>query len=110
LILLEHLGGAVGRVGQNETAFANRGAKYNVSVLSNWVDRDKDEKNIAWTRTFGDELKSFATGGAYVNYMADDESADNVRAAYEANFRRLVAVKRKYDPTNFFSGNQNIAP
>jgi FAD/FMN-containing dehydrogenase len=110
LILLEHLGGAVGRVGQNETAFANRGAKYNVSVLSNWVDRDNDEKNIAWTRTFGDELKSFATGGAYVNYMADDESADNVRAAYEANFRRLVAVKIKYDPTNFISGNQNIAP
>jgi hypothetical protein len=42
--------------------------------------------------------------------MASDESADNVRAAYEANFKRLVTVKRKYDPTNFFSGNQNIAP
>jgi hypothetical protein len=42
--------------------------------------------------------------------MADDEGADNVRAAYEANFQRLVEVKRKYDPTNFFSGNQNIAP
>jgi len=43
-------------------------------------------------------------------YMASDESAENVRAAYEANFQRLVAVKRKYDPINFFSGNQNIAP
>ena len=110
LILLEHLGSAVSRVGENETAFANRGAAYNVSVLSSWVDPAADERNIAWTRNFGDELRSFATGGAYVNYMAGDESAENVRGSYEANFQRLVAVKRKYDPTNFFSGNQNIAP
>lgn len=110
MILLEHLGGAVSRVGEHETAFANRGALYNASILSSWVDADDDEHNIAWTRAFGDELRSFATGGAYVNYMAGDESAENVRAAYEANFKRLVAVKRKYDPSNFFSGNQNIVP
>lgn len=110
LLLLEHLGGAVGRVGEHETAFANRGANYNVSVLSSWTDAADDAKNVPWTRKFGDELKSFSTGGAYVNYMAGDESAENVRAAYEANFQRLVAVKRKYDPENFFSGNQNIVP
>ena len=110
LILIEHLGGAVSRVGEQETAFANRGAQYNVSVLSSWVESSEDKRNIAWTRSFGDELRSFATGGAYVNYMASDESAASVRGAYEANFQRLVAVKRKYDPTNFFSGNQNIAP
>jgi FAD/FMN-containing dehydrogenase len=110
MLLLEHLGGAVGRVGATATAFSNREAEYNVSVLSSWVDRSEDEKNIAWTRKFGDELKAFATGGAYVNYMAGDESAANVRAAYEANFQRLVTVKRKYDPNNFFSGNQNIVP
>ena len=45
-----------------------------------------------------------------MNYMAGDESAEAVKSAYEANFQRLVAVKRKYDPDNFFSGNQNIAP
>jgi FAD/FMN-containing dehydrogenase len=110
LLLVEHMGGAVGRVDEHETAFANRAAKYNVSVLGSWLDASEDERYIAWTRNLGDELKSFATGGAYVNYMASDESADNVRAAYEANFKRLVTVKRKYDPTNFFSGNQNIAP
>lgn len=110
IILVEHLGGAVSRIGENETAFANRGADFNVSVLGSWLDANEDPDNIAWTRRFGDELKSFATGGAYVNYMAGDESAENVRAAYEANFQRLVAVKRKYDPTNFFSGNQNIVP
>jgi len=69
-----------------------------------------DEPNISWVRTFGDELKAFATGGAYVNYMASDESAGNVKAAYETNFKRLTEVKRKYDPTNFFNVNQNIVP
>jgi FAD/FMN-containing dehydrogenase len=110
LLLVEHLGGAVGRVGERDTAFSNREAKYNVSVFGTWLDASEDEKNIAWTRTFGDELKAFATGGAYVNYMASDESAESVRGAYEANFQRLVKIKRKYDPTNFFSSNQNIAP
>lgn len=110
MIAIEHLGGAVARVGEHETAFANRGANYNVSVFSTWVDPALDEKSIAWTRRFGDELRSFATGGAYVNYMAGDESPERVRAAYETNFKRLVEVKRKYDPDNFFSANQNIAP
>ena len=110
LILLEHMGGAVSAVGEHETAFAHRGASYNLSVLGVWKDARQNEKNIAWTRNFGDELRAFATGGSYVNYMADDESAERVKAAYEANFQQLVEVKRKYDPGNFFSGNQNIVP
>lgn len=110
LVLVEHMGGAVGRIGEHATAYSNRGASYNVSVMGSWGDASQDEKHIAWTRNFGDELKAFATGGAYVNYMASDESADNVRGAYATNFERLVEIKRKYDPDNFFSGNQNIAP
>ena len=109
LLLVEHMGGAIARVGQNETAFANRGANFNVSILSSWMDPADDERNIAWTRATGDELKSFSEGGAYVNYMADEDAA-NVRAAYEANFDRLVEVKRQYDPDNFFKANQNIRP
>jgi FAD/FMN-containing dehydrogenase len=42
--------------------------------------------------------------------MTEDEGAARVKATYEGNYQRLVAVKRKYDPSNFFSGNQNIAP
>lgn len=110
LLLIEHLGGAVGRVGNSETAFSNRDAKYNVSVFGTWLDASEDEHNIAWVRKFGDELKAFATGGAYVNYMAGDESAASIRASYEENFQRLIRIKRKYDPTNFFSANQNIVP
>ncbi|MBT8098164.1 MAG: FAD-binding oxidoreductase [Gammaproteobacteria bacterium] len=109
MMLLEHMGGAVGRVGPTDTAFSNRNAQYNASILSAWLDPSEDAANIAWTRSTGDKLKSFGTGGAYVNYMADEGEAA-VRAAYEINLERLIKVKRKYDPTNVFSANQNIEP
>ncbi|MEX2497124.1 MAG: FAD-binding oxidoreductase [Woeseia sp.] len=110
LILIEHMGGAVARVGDHETAFSNRAAKYNVSVMNGWSDAADDAANIGWTRSFGDQLKAYATGAGYVNYMMDDESAERVRATYQANLERLREVKRKYDPDNFFNVNQNIAP
>jgi FAD/FMN-containing dehydrogenase len=110
MLLFEHMQGAVARLGEQATAFSNRSAKYNFSVLSVWTDPADDDRNVTWTRAFGDAMKAFTTGAGYVNYMSDDESAQRVRATYQANYDRLVAVKRKYDPTNFFSGNQNIKP
>lgn len=110
MVFIENLGGAVARVGDHETAFSNRSALYNTSVFGTWVDAAEDEKNVAWTRSFGDELKKFATGAGYVNYMTDDEGAARIQATYEANLKRLRTVKKKYDPTNFFASNQNIAP
>jgi FAD/FMN-containing dehydrogenase len=109
MLLLEHMGGAVGRVGATDTAFSSRDAQYNVSILGTWSDPAADEANIAWARSTGKTLKTFGSGGGYVNYMADDGEAA-VRAAYEVNLERLIEVKRKYDPTNVFSANQNIAP
>jgi len=110
VLSFEHMEGAVGRVGVRDTAFANRDAKYNFSIFSAWTDRAEDNRYITWTRAFGDAMKALATGAGYVNYMTDDEGSARIRATYEINYDRLVAVKRKYDPTNFFSGNQNIAP
>jgi FAD/FMN-containing dehydrogenase len=109
LLLVEHMGGAVSRVGTNQSAFANRDAMYNLSLLGAWMDPAEDAKNIAWSRAVGDELRSFSSGGAYVNYMSDEDAAA-VKGAYEANYQRLVDIKRKYDPGNFWSGNHNIAP
>jgi FAD/FMN-containing dehydrogenase len=109
-LFFEHMEGAVGRVGQEDTAFSNRDAKFNFTILAGWSDAAEDEEYVTWTRSFGDAMKALATGAGYVNYMMDDEGSARVRATYETNFERLVAVKRKYDPTNFFIGNQNIAP
>jgi len=110
VLFFEHMKGAVGRVGVRDTAFSNRDAEYNFTIVSSWTDRAEDDRHITWTRAFGDAMKALATGAGYVNYMTDDEGSARIRAAYEINYDRLVAVKRKYDPTNFFSGNQNIAP
>lgn len=52
----KHLGGAVGRVGANDTAFSDRDAQYNASIFGAWTDADDDEPNISWVRTFGDEF------------------------------------------------------
>lgn len=109
MLLIEHMGGAIGRVGPTDTAFSGRNAQYNVSMLSAWLDASADDANIAWTRNTGNALKEYGTGGAYVNYMADEGEAA-VRAAYEVNLARLIEVKRKYDPDNVFSANHNIAP
>ncbi len=46
----------------------------------------------------------------YVNYVADDEGADHLRAAFGPNYERLVQVKRTYDPDNLFRLNHNIPP
>jgi len=110
MMLVEHLGGAISRVDEGETAYSHRGAQFNVSILSSWTDAAADDRYSAWTRSFGDELRSFSDGGAYVNYMAGDMSGAEVKAMYDANFGRLRSVKRKYDPDNFFNSNQNIAP
>ena len=103
------MGGAIRDVGPNDTAFSSRDANYNVSILGVWEDASKNDEYIAWTRMVGDELKPYSTGGAYVNYMGD-EGDDAVLATYETNLAQLIEVKRKYDPENFFSSNQNIRP
>jgi len=62
----------------------------------------------AWVRQTWERMQPFATGGAYVNYLDADEDAH--RAYTGTTYRRLVALKRKYDPGNLFHLNQNIAP
>ena len=55
-------------------------------------------------------MRPFTTGSDHVNQIAleTDEGSERIKAAYGANYERLVAVKNKYDPTNLFRHNQNI--
>ncbi len=55
-------------------------------------------------------MRPFFCGGVYVNILSNDEGAHRVRAAYGDNYDRLLGLKRKYDPLNFFRFNQNINP
>ena len=66
-------------------------------------------KNIAWARDFWNALRPLAGGGVYVNDLGQDDE-DRVRMAYGINYERLAALKKKYDPDNFFRLNANIKP
>jgi FAD/FMN-containing dehydrogenase len=106
---LEHLHGAVSRVGPTDTAFAHRRHPYNFLVLSSWDDPSEAQRNIQWTRACWDAMRPFMVAGAYVNYL-EEEADPLARSAYGPNYDRLVALKNKYDPTNLFHINHNIGP
>jgi FAD/FMN-containing dehydrogenase len=112
-IVLEYLRGAVSRVGERDTAFGHRDARFDLVITSIWPDSADDEVNVAWTRGLWHAMEPFASGAVYVNYLGaeQDEGAERVRAAYDPEkYERLVSLKRKYDPENLFRMNQNIPP
>jgi FAD/FMN-containing dehydrogenase len=107
-VVIEHLGGAVARVGPDETAFGHREAAYDLLITSLWTNPTESERHIQWTRAFWEAMQPFSTGGTYVNYLDAGRPTDT---AYDAaTYKRLVALKRQYDPTNFFRLNVNIQP
>jgi len=108
-VAVEHFHGAAARVPVSETAFPHRREQYSLLICSIWPDPAESEKNIEWTRRFWGAMQPFMAGSVYVNYLSE-EGEDRVRAAYGPNYERLVALKSKYDPTNFFRMNQNIQP
>jgi FAD/FMN-containing dehydrogenase len=109
-VLLEQMGGAVGRVPRDATAFPNRGAAFNLAMIARWADPAERETHYRWVRTLHDAVRPFALG-SYVNYIGAEETADRVRGAYgEETYARLVAVKDAWDPANLFRFNQNITP
>lgn len=108
-VVIELYGGAAGRVAPTDTAFAPRQSQFNIGITAQWADVEDSEKNIAWTRGFSAALEPFSSGAYLVNFL-NEEAPDTVRAAFGGNYARLAALKAKYDPTNFFSINQNVKP
>ena len=106
---LEHWHGAATRVGVADTAFPHRRNSYNFMAWSNWESPSDSEENIQWTRDCWSAMKPFLISSAYGNYVSDEGEAI-AREAYGPNYDRLVALKNKYDPTNFFRMNHNIKP
>jgi FAD binding domain/Berberine and berberine like len=106
---LEHWHGAATRVPVSETAFPHRQHSYNIMFWSNWENASESERNIQWTRDCWKTMQPFLVEGSYGNYVSDEGDAF-ARAAYGPNYERLAALKKKYDPTNFFRMNHNIKP
>jgi FAD/FMN-containing dehydrogenase len=107
-VLIQHLHGAASRVHPSGTAFAQRHESYILGIFAAWTDEEA-QKHIEWTRSFWTAIRGFAGPGVYVNFLGD-EGQERIRASYGLNYERLVALKNRYDPTNFFHLNQNIQP
>jgi FAD/FMN-containing dehydrogenase len=109
-ILIEAPHGAVRRVPDDATSFGQRQARFNASALAVWEGPADPDRHIRWVRDYADAVAPYASGD-YVNYLADDASSAEVASAYGAQrFERLVTLKNRYDPSNVFRFNANIAP
>ena len=112
-VAIELFGGAVNRVGIDDTAFHHRDARYNLLIVGAWTDEAAKAENVAWVRDLWDAMEPYSSGAVYVNYLGEeaDEGAERIKSAYgPEKYDRLVALKDKYDPTNLFRLNQNIKP
>ena len=110
LVHLYPIDGAVHRVGPGDAAWNTRDATWAMVVAGIDPDPGKADDITRWTRAYWETDAPGSTGGAYVNFMMDDEDDGRLKATFGDNYARLVALKDKYDPGNFFRVNQNIRP
>ncbi len=103
------INGAAHRVGAGDTAFAYRDATFALVIVGVDPDPTNAKTITKWCKDYFDALHPYSAGGAYVNFMME-EGQERVQAAFRDNYTRLAAVKKQYDPTNFFRVNQNIRP
>ena len=107
---LGQLGGAISRIGPDDSPFSGRDALFDFVVSSTWEDPAADADRLAAARAYGDSILPLSTGRSYVNAIDGDET-DKVRSAFgAATYDRLVAIKDRYDPDNVFHLNQNVRP
>ncbi|HYH52084.1 MAG TPA: FAD-binding oxidoreductase [Acidimicrobiia bacterium] len=111
LVLLEPKGRAISRVGESESALGGRDAAHTLYCFSMWADPAETDTHIAWTRSLMDTMAPFTIPGVSLNFTSDQqESKAKESFGSSEKIRRLVALKDRYDPTNFFRLNQNIRP
>jgi FAD/FMN-containing dehydrogenase len=108
-IFVGTIGGQTARVAPEAMAYSSRDARYVMNVHGRWESAADDERGIAWAREFFAKAQPFASRGAYINFLTEEET-DRIEFAYGETYDRLVELKKKYDPTNLFRMNQNIKP
>jgi hypothetical protein len=108
-----HLGGAVGRVPQDATAYPGRDVAHNIIIDAVWLPDEDDTVGPAetsWARAFLEALQPHRAG-VYVNFLDSDDDTGRVREAYgEETYLQLAKIKARYDPENVFHNNKNIQP
>ncbi len=104
------MGGAIGRVGEEETAYGHRDALVDFLAVAGWTDPAEDDDRMAVARRVWEGVAGRGAGGVYVNNLGS-EGQDRVREAYgDLKYARLARIKARYDPDNVFRHNANIRP
>ena len=110
LMHLYPIDGAVHRMGKEETAWNCRDATWSMVIAGIDPNPQKAGAVTRWTKAYWEAVHPFDLGGAYPNFMMDDEGDARIKATYGDNYARLAIAKKKYDPANLFRVNQNIRP
>ena len=106
-----HLGGAINEHDADDGAIGNRDARFAVGANGMWEPGEPNaDKFQQWIRDAGSRLRSFSTGGNYINFQLAEDDTIRTAEAYGKNYERLKSVKAKYDPNNMFRVNRNIPP
>jgi FAD/FMN-containing dehydrogenase len=107
---IHQLGGAMGRVASESTAFANRTSPYIINCIARTPKATELAPHASWARAARDEMSEYGNDAMYINFTGEG-SDDIVRRSYpDHTYRRLQAVKDRLDPGNLFRFNQNIRP
>jgi FAD/FMN-containing dehydrogenase len=102
--------GAVHKKSTGETAWNCRSATWSMVIAGVDADPAKAPALKKWAKDYWEAVHPYDLGGAYPNFMMDDEGEARVKATYGDNYERLAELKKKYDPANLFRMNQNIPP
>ena len=109
-VIIINGGGAIARVGENDTAVSGRGAPFNLHLNGMWEDPNANEENISWLKGISAKLEPHVATGISLNFVTEIVD-ERLRESFGApKLERLRALKDRYDPTNLFRMNQNIAP
>ena len=107
---LHHLGGAMARVASDATPFTDRTSPYIVNCIARTPAEHDLSPHREWAQAARSAIARHGAGRTYVNFTGE-AGDDNVKAAYPPDtYRRLQQLKNRYDPSNLFRFNQNVAP
>lgn len=107
---VQALGGAVGRIPPEATAYPGRSMAFGISADTMWEDPQEDATATAWVDGVMTIAERDAVPGRYVNEIGAAGSPELSRQIYAAAYDRLAAVKQAWDPENVFRMNHNVAP
>ena len=110
LMHLYPIDGEVRRVSKDATAWSARDASWSMVIAGIDPDPKKADALKKWGRAYWQAVHPYNLGGGYINFMMDDEAEGRLQSSFGDNYKRLAAVKGKYDPNNLFRVNQNIKP